>query len=190
MPPRSHFVAATSAAQAAANKARLDAIEPDPLGLGFVLTLPCLSPAAAGAWPVANAARYSKVISSGVITKVGLHVGTASGNISVAVYRNSGAGRLARPTGSPVATSGAVACPAAGYAEVPLGATVTVADGDWLALSCDNVTATFMASGGSASALLAGLGWGKNGNHPLVAAPAFVDATDATLFRGPQLIGT
>ena len=188
MPPRSHFVTASLAKKAADNQVKIDATFDDPLHLGFVLTMPCLNAGAAGAWPVANAARFVRAFAAGTITKVGLHVGTASGNVSVAVFRSGGAGRLARPTGAPVAASGAVACPAAGYAEIALGSAVKVEAGDWIGLSCDNTTATFMSLGGSATPLMLGVGFGKNGTHPINAAVTFAD-TDATMFRAPQLIG-
>lgn len=98
---------------------------------------------------IANAGYYVRVDGSGVISKVGVYVGASSGNISLAVYRNTGAGRDALP-GARVATSGAVACPtAATYSEISLGSSVDVADGDWLFISADNTTATFSCRGGS-----------------------------------------
>lgn len=100
----------------------------------------------------ANACHYLRVISSGDISKIGVYVNTASGNISVAVYSNSGTGRSAVP-GTRTATSGAVACPASGYREISLGGTVTVNAGDWFSLSADNTTAKFnslLSSGGDA----------------------------------------
>lgn len=85
-------------------------------------------------------------------SKVGLLVGTQSGNIQVAVYRNSGSGRNAVPNNR-VAVSSVVACPAAGYAEVPLDVAVDVVPGDWLALAVDNGTATFGGEPGGMSVL-------------------------------------
>jgi hypothetical protein len=95
----------------------------------------------------ANQAVYLRVRGRGLISKIGLHVGVASGNIAVAVYSNNGdPGRSARPT-TRKATSGSVACPAAGYAEVSLGASVYVDDGDWFVLVADNTTASFYRAG-------------------------------------------
>lgn len=90
----------------------------------------------------ANRALFARTANGGTITGITIEVGTSSGNISVAVYRNTGSGSAARP-GTRVATSGAVACPATGAQTVALGSTVTVQPGDWLALSADNNTATF-----------------------------------------------
>lgn len=92
----------------------------------------------------ANRGIYQRVIGGGTITKIGLSVGTQSGNISVAVYRNSGVGRSAVP-GTRAVTTGAIACPGTGYQEVALGSSVDVNPGDWFFLSADNTTATFGA---------------------------------------------
>jgi len=96
----------------------------------------------AQAMPGSNQAVYSRVRDAGPVSKIGLVVGTSSGNVSVAVYRNSGRGRLAAPL-TRLATSGAIACPAAGYAEIALTSAVYVHQGDWLAISADNTSATF-----------------------------------------------
>lgn len=85
-------------------------------------------------------------LGGGTIAKIALSIGVSSGNISVAAYPNVGAGVAAVP-GARLATSGAVACPAAGWAEVSLGASVEVAQGSWFALTADNTTATFLSSG-------------------------------------------
>lgn len=112
---------------------------------GFVVTN---DPMAAGnAQTIGNAAGrtiYVRCRTSGIITKIGYLVGVQSGNISVAAYANSGSGRTSVP-GVRLATSGAVACPAAGYQETALPNAVRVDAGDWLAISCDNNTATFQA---------------------------------------------
>lgn len=94
------------------------------------------------AFGAANRCQYGRVGTGGTITGIMIDVGTSSGNISVAVYRNTGTGSAARP-GTRVATSGAVACPATGNQTVSLGGSVTVQPGDWFGFSCDNTTATF-----------------------------------------------
>jgi hypothetical protein len=119
----------------------------------------------------ANDAYYFRVVGSGPISKIAFIVQTQSGNISVAVLRglpgdNAPSTRLA--------TSGTVACPAAGYAEVSLGGTVTVDERtDWFAISCDNTTATFPRSGAAASEVALGSGFCYRGttNHPIPASP-------------------
>jgi hypothetical protein len=86
-------------------------------------------------------------------------VGTASGNISIANYANSGTGINAAPTGSPRGVTGSVACPATGAQLVfASGGAFNVAEGDWIGLSCDNGTASF-GSGmdGAPTELYAGL---------------------------------
>lgn len=123
----------------------------DPFGLGYVAGVTVLAQAAVQTWQTANDTRYVRVISAGTISKIGFQVETASGNISVAVYRRTtDSGRLAKP-GERLATSGVVACPAAGYNEVSLDTSVTVQMGDYLALSCDNTTASFFCTAGGFS---------------------------------------
>lgn len=115
----------------------------------------------------ANRCLFTRVTQGGTISKIGVEIGTASGNISAAVYANTGTGRAAAPTGAPLATSGAVACPASGYAEVALGASVAVAAGDWLALTVDNATVTFLRHGHPAgTALLNGWAYRQDTAHP------------------------
>jgi len=98
-----------------------------------------------------NRAVFHRVIDGGVISKIFLWIGVTSGNICVGVYSNTGAGRAGAP-GARIATSGSVAMPAVGYQEISLGGSVTVNPGDWLALSADNVTATFRATIANAEA--------------------------------------
>src|SRR5690606_10790865 len=108
----------------------------DPIGWGRVFTFGMESVAGA-AQSVQSASRcvFMRYITGGTITKVALHVGVASGNISVAVFADDGTGGA---PGTRKGTSGAVSCPSAGYAEVSLGGSVDVNAGDYLALSCDN----------------------------------------------------
>lgn len=95
----------------------------------------------------ASQTRYMRLLTGGVpMSKVAVDVGVQSGNIAVAVYRNSGVGKAARPTGGRLATSGSVACPAVGYQEIDLGATIVPQPGDWVAIATDNATVTLLAS--------------------------------------------
>lgn len=89
-------------------------------------------------------------------------------NISVAVYRNVGKGGDAKP-GVRLATSGAVACPAAGYAEIALDKPVWVHQGDWLAISADGTTGTFqtLLAAGADSDLGKGRQYRQASAHPL-----------------------
>jgi hypothetical protein len=73
------------------------------------------------------------------MSAIRLDVGTASGNIDVGLYNNSG---------TRLASSGSVACPAAGFATVNFTSSATINPGIYyLAISVDNNTATFARSG-------------------------------------------
>lgn len=137
-------------------------------------------------WSAANDARYTRVLVGGPISNIGFHVSVSSGNICVAVYRNNGSGRSAVP-GTRLATSGAVACPGAGFQTISLGGTVTVQRGDWIALSCDNTTAAFTMVSGIDSDLYLGFSCRQSSSHPLPSSPASLVASNS---RQPILIGT
>lgn len=95
---------------------------------------------------IGQATRYWRGLGAGDISKIAVHVVGSSGNVSAGVYRNSGSGQSAVPS-TRLATSGAVACPAAGYAEISLGATVTFLPGDWFGFSSDNTTVSVKGNG-------------------------------------------
>lgn len=95
----------------------------------------------------ANYTHYFRVVAGGTISSIRLTVGTASGNICVAVYRNTGSGLAAVP-GTRAISSGSIACPVAGVQTVSLGGSIAVNPGDWFALGADNVTATFAGFAG------------------------------------------
>jgi len=92
--------------------------------------------------PTANRAYYARTRDGGVITGVQLDIGVSSGNICVAVYRNTGSGPAARP-GTRVATSGTTASPGTGAQTISFGGSVTVQPGDWFYIAADNATITF-----------------------------------------------
>jgi hypothetical protein len=121
---------------------------------------------------------YQRVMGAGSISAIGLWVKVSSGNISVSVYSNSGVGAAAVPA-SRQATSGSVACPAAGYAEISLGSTVDVKDGDWMAISADNVTASFacpLADSGVFNDWGKGIQCAQSSAHPSPATPSGLSA--------------
>lgn len=125
-----------------------------------------------------NAAHYLRVEHAGRISKIATQIGTQGGNMSLAVYRNSGSGREAVP-GTRLATTGSFVTPAAGYAEFSLGTTLNVQVGDWFALTCDSTVATFksqLASGGDSN-LGKGRQYRQATAHP---APATVGTLVAT----------
>ena len=122
---------------------------------------------------------YQRVMGAGSISKIGVWVKVSSGNISVSVYSNSGVGSAAVPA-SRQATSGSVACPAAGYAEISLGSTVDVKDGDWMAISADNVTASFacpLADSGTFNDWGKGIQCAQASAHPSPSTPSSLSAS-------------
>ena len=126
---------------------------------------------------------YLRVPFGASITKIGLSVAVQSGNISVAAYSNTGTGRAATP-GTRLQTSGAVACPAVGYAEIALGGTAVLNPGDWLGISADNITAKFQSL--LAATVPSNLGLGRQcaqtGAHPLPATPSGLTAQTGFTF--------
>lgn len=138
------------------------------------------------AWPSANQGFWIRALSGGRISKIGLNVAVQSGNICLAVYRGEGIGRLRKPAGAPVITTGSIACPATGYQEVDLGGAVDVRPGDYLFMSCDNSTAAFTGQNGQTSELYRGTTFAKGASFP---APADPGAVGGTATRAPQLLG-
>lgn len=90
-----------------------------------------------------NRVLYGLVREGSTISKIGVHIGTSSGNLMVAVYRGTGTGPARKP-GALVQSSGSVASPGTGYREIALGASVLVLPGDYLAASLDNGTITMI----------------------------------------------
>jgi hypothetical protein len=156
-----------------------------PLGPNYPHTSALLSGLLAMVGFGANQALYFRALSSGRITKIAVQVGVQSGNICVGVHANTGQGRSAAP-GARRATSGSVACPAPGYAEVALGAAVDVRAGDWLAVSADNVTVTLAASATtSVSTMASGMAHYQGSAFPLPATAA----PDGAVLNSIYLVG-
>jgi hypothetical protein len=143
----------------------------------------------------ANQASWIRWRGTGTITKIGIQVVVSSGNICAAVYsptggtgHSSGQGRDAKP-GARKATTGSIACPAAGYRELDLGGSVVIEPGDWFGFAADNTTATFImiddGGGGLVSNLFKGLRYYR-GVFTLP-DPATPDA--AAMLRAPFAIG-
>lgn len=128
----------------------------------------------------ANEARAARAVAprSGVVKKLGIYVGTASGNVDAGIYTTD----VPRSRG---ASSGSVACPAAGWQLITLAAPFAVQQGFSyeMALACDNATATFgHFNGAQATALPAGW-WPVNGG-----AAAKPNSRAATSFPLPSTI--
>jgi hypothetical protein len=123
---------------------------------GLCATIDPSTPMSTGAISGANRMHFMRVRGAKTgATKVRIGIGTISGNISVGVYPNNGqTGRLAAPAGPAKAVTGSLAMsglfqedgttPVASNTAglVPLGATIDVAEGDWIGVAVDNITAT------------------------------------------------
>jgi len=114
-----------------------------------------------------NRACYIRMIDGGAVTYLWYQVSVAAGNISVGLYASSGTGRQAVP-GNRYATTGAIACPAAGQIQTTI-AGVTVAPGDWIALSSDSTTCTFLMTNNTAqnNSIAKGVNYYQASAHPL-----------------------
>ncbi len=115
---------------------------------------------------VANRQYYWRSLGSGYCTKLGLMIGAQVGNISLNVYRPTGRGRAARPDDRR-ATTGSVACPAPGYAEVALTSGLFIEAGDFIGLSASDTAATFLRGNTPlAAAVTQGRSMYTNASHP------------------------
>lgn len=133
-----------------------------------------------------NVSRWSRIIDSGTINTVVIGVGTASGNIDVGVYGSSGSGLNTVPDTRRVST-GSIACPATGRAEIALGSSLAVTTDDWFAIAVDNATATFYRTSNTiASEIAGGFGATKSSAFPLP-SPA---GTTSAHGIGPAMLGT
>lgn len=135
---------------------------------------------------VAGCGYFARVQQGGSVSKIGIQVLAQAGNLCVAVYRGGGVGSNRRPSAL-VATSGSVACPAPGYAEINLGTTVQVEPGDFLFVSRNNTGTNLMDMEGGPSMLHGGsyyLQW--EGAFP---APASLGSLTASNQRVPLMIG-
>jgi hypothetical protein len=185
--PVAHVTDSDPHADRAYTDAQLALLADDPFGLGFPSSFP---PGLAGGqqtWAAANEVRFARLVSGGSCSKVGFQVFISSGNIAVAAYRSTGAGRSRAP-GTRLAVSAIIPCPGAGLAQVDLGATLDMDAGDFFALWCDNTTAAFSCVNGATSPLYAGYGYTTN---DAAGPPSPVPGSaSATVNKMPLLIGT
>ena len=160
----------------------------DPLGWGFPCTVPPGLFQTAMSVPVANDGYYLRSLGGGPITKIGLRVTAQSGNICLAVYAGTGAGRGRVPSGNPLQTTGSIACPAVGYVEVALPASVTMTGDHFFYIGADNTTATFRTAdaGGSQDDIGKGTRYRQATGFP---APSPVGALSAYSGRSIVLVG-
>jgi hypothetical protein len=195
VPSIRHLFTSSKADQVDASEVRAsdwnaDHVVYDPLGLGYSANGETGSFTAASVWGTANAACYQKLVSAGyAMSSIRIRVNVQSGNICAGVYSNNGStGTAARP-GSRTATTGAIACPASGTADLSLGGSVTPAPGDWFGFSCDNTTASFVRRG-TAISQGGDTMWDGRVQRQLTAHPLPNPAVPASGYEvGPLMIG-
>jgi hypothetical protein len=131
-----------------------------------------------------NRAIYMRMLDAGAITYLWYQCSVASGNISLGLYGSSGTGRQAVP-GNRYSTTGAIPCPAAGQIQTTI-AGVTTAPGDWIAISADNTTCTFLMTNNTAqnNALVKGFNWYQASAHPLPTTAAGSVGSGRTYLMG------
>jgi hypothetical protein len=118
---------------------------------------PAMVPATARLMPAANSGLLMRVQDQGTITKIysQLVTAVASTVASFGVYRNTGAGYAARPTGACVAQA-SIATATAGLLTATIASTA-VNVGDWLAVA--SASATIGLAGNSGLALAEGFAY-------------------------------
>lgn len=161
-------------------------IQSDPRGWGLVSSVDPLQATASSTIGGANRTGYFRIIGAGRITKVGISVITASGNVCVSAYRNTGRGRAARP-GQRLATSGSVPCPAVGYSEIALDQAAVLRPGDWLAIGNDDNLASLRCCG--TTILPSGEYAGRSGYEAVYPPPATAGTLTVAHAKGYLLIG-
>lgn len=148
-------------------------------GPGWMGSFHLMAQSSAVAWFTNNGAAYYRFIAPSAVTLPGLQivVVTASGNIDVGVYADSSgspAGRLA--------SSGSVACPAAGPQIVSFTGSINLVAGTtyWFAMACSTTAATFAGNTlASASMLQAPTGGKASAFEQATALPLPASATPA-----------
>lgn len=143
----------------------------DPLGLGVAVSSLSFASAngVSGAWDTANRGYFWRLVNGREgATKIRLVVATQSGNLSFAIYQDSGTGKTQVP-GTLIVATGAVACPGAGGRDIDLGGSFNVPPGAWLGMTVDNNTASFTRqfNGIDTSDIFSGLGGYMESAHPL-----------------------
>ena len=154
-----------------------------PSGLyDFPFTIDPRLGATANSTVTANNIYYYRVQGAATIAGLGLHIGTAdaANSVNLGVYNNTGSGRSARP--STQKASATLSLASSGYQTVTFGSSVTVAHGDWFALSTPSSTASFLrGSPNTTTGLSDGFSCYQNGG-------ATLPATAGTLFSWLQTV--
>lgn len=132
----------------------------DPFKIGFACAGPPWTMQGTAVWTSANRSAFMRNMGAGFVSNANFRVVTQSGNIAIAVYANTGTGKMAAP-GTLIGTTGSIACPAAAQdVTVPLGFSVNMSHGDfWWGFACDNGVAAFGCPFASGAVLSAQNGW-------------------------------
>lgn len=155
---------------------RYAASKGDPWNLGHPMAGDPLLMNAQANVGTANRMHLQRVVGGGTITKLRIYVAAQSGNIVAAIYRNTGSGLAAAP-GALVVSSGTIACPVAGKADIALGASYAITSGDfWFGLAADNTTAQFGMFGTN--------GWLTDGRYGYIDTAIPAPATAGALTAG------
>lgn len=140
-----------------------------------------ITPATSGG---AGRAFFCRIQQSATISKIAVWVTTAGGSIDIGVYSNQGFAHSAFAR-TRKASSGSVALTSTGYTEIPLGTSVVVQSGDWLAVSFDNTTVMLEANMATHAVdqAFAGLAYYKVGSFPLPSGISSTGTTDRVVFK-------
>lgn len=122
----------------------------------------------------ANNIYYFRLQGAGTINGLALRVGTTDNTktVNLGIYTNTGSGRASKPS-SRVSTVSISLTAATGDYSANFGSPVTVQHGQWVALSTDSGTATFLRAGPNAGTILTeGLSWFSSGGGPTLPSTA------------------
>lgn len=99
------------------------------------------------AWPASNTAVYTPYLLTETVVaqQIAFIVGTSSGNIDVGIYSE---------TGTRLVSSGSTACGASGVQAVDITDTTLTPGVYFVAMNCDNTTATFNRTAGITNAAM------------------------------------
>jgi hypothetical protein len=132
--------------------------------------------------------------------RINFQVGTSSGNIAIAVYRGNANTDtvLTDPAGYSneeyvptyrIFTTGSIACPASGYQTLNVSTYyapgfIGIREGDWIAIACNNVTASFAAFQATEVATINENFYAGRCGYEAVFPPPLVPTMTAGLKRG------
>lgn len=110
------------------------------------------------------------------ITKLRVFIASTSGNLDVGVYVDSNG-----LPGAKKITKGGIASPGNGAQDITIAATL-VEPGNWLAISADNTTITFMGNGGTMVQGMGSMGAFQDTAYPLPSTAAATLAVGRNIY--------